>query len=55
MIAPYASRAGPVAHRSLCDHGRSRPAGGAGLSQNTPREPDHGGAYLPGDGATGGF
>ena len=31
------------------------PAGGAGLSQNTPRQPDHRGAYLSGDGADGGL
>src|SRR5882757_8293058 len=30
-----------------------RPAGGVGLSQNTPCKPDHRGAHLPGHGAGG--
>src|ERR1700722_1037308 len=53
MIATDASLASPAqaARRPLCGDDRSRPAGGADLSQDTPREPDYRGAHLPGDGA----
>src|ERR1700678_3240337 len=53
MIATYDSLPGRAqADRlALCGDDRSRPADGADLSQNTPRQPDDRGADLPGDGA----
>src|SRR5271155_3596907 len=53
MIATDDSVASPAqaARFPLCGDDRSRPAGGADLSQDTPRQPDYRGAYLPGDGA----
>ena len=57
MIAPDASLPGSAeaARLSLRGDDRCRPAGGAGLSQDTPRQPDDRCPHLPGDGPVGGL